>query len=277
MKILLTIIVVIITLSSCATASFSKYKSMGRVKKYDFYSYDLPKEFDGFRILFASDFHYESKFSRKRLLRLVDEVNKISPDVMLLGGDYIGRNGGNMDTLFHELSKIKTSYGIYAVMGNHDIGSHYSEIVSAMKSANVSIMENNSYVITQDSAHIIVTGVKNPFDLENNRFSPSETFSSKDFIVLVSHTPDYAEDVDVSNAYLILSGHTHGGQISFFKKFTPARRFSKYGSRFLTGFKENSKGTPIIITNGLGTSRKDFRLFTPSEVVLITLRRLEKE
>ena len=53
--------------TSCATASLSKYRGVGRIKQYDFYSYDVPSAFDGFRIGFASDFHYESRFTRKRL------------------------------------------------------------------------------------------------------------------------------------------------------------------------------------------------------------------
>ena len=67
--------------------------------------------------------------------------------------------------------------------------------------------------------------------------------------------------------------HTAG---SLFKKYSPVKH-SIYGNRFLTGWKENSKGTPIIITNGLGTSRVDVRLFTPSEVVLVVLHRVEKQ
>ncbi len=117
---------------------------------------------------------------------------------------------------------------------------------------------------------------KNPFDLKKNGDSPSQHFPADDFIILLTHTPDYAEDTDVSNANLVLAGHTHGGQVSLFKKYSPVKH-SIYGNRFLTGWKENSKGTPIIITNGLGTSRVDVRLFTPSEVVLVVLHRVEKQ
>lgn len=63
--------------------------------------------------------------------------------------------------------------------------------------------------------------------------------------------------------------------MSLFKKYSPVKH-SIYGNRFLTGRKENSAGVPIIITNGLGTSRMNVRLFTPSEVVLVVLHRVEK-
>ena len=95
---------------------------------------------------------------------------------------------------------------------------------------------------------------------------PSDAIS-----ILLSHQVKYSRDHAKYPISLQLSGHTHGGQVSLFKRWTPAGNFSKYGSRFLTGLKHNSQGIPVIISNGLGTSRKDIRLFTPSEVVLVIL------
>ena len=83
-------------MSSCATASFSKYKGVGRIKRYDFYSAQLPDSFDGFRMAFASDFHYESRFTARRLSGMVRALQSTDADVLLLGGDYRGREGGSM-------------------------------------------------------------------------------------------------------------------------------------------------------------------------------------
>ena len=92
-----------VVLSSCATASFSEYKGVGRVKRYDFYSAQLPDSFDGFRIAFASDFHYESRFTARRLPGAVRALQSADADVLLLGGDYRGRDGGDVDELFPDL------------------------------------------------------------------------------------------------------------------------------------------------------------------------------
>ena len=75
---------------------------------------------DGFRIGFASDFHYESRFTRKRLDNAIRALQSLNADVLLLGGDYGSPKGGDMDTLFTALGKVLTPYGIYGVMGNHD-------------------------------------------------------------------------------------------------------------------------------------------------------------
>lgn len=258
-------------LSSCATASFSKYKGVGRIRQYDIYNNQLPESFNGFRIAFATDFHYESRFTAKRLPNLVRALQSVDADVLVLGGDYRGREGGNVEELFKALQQISTPYGTYAVMGNHERGEADSLARKAMKDCGVKLLEHRVDTLWKGNQFIEICGIRNPFELKRNGVSPTLTLKPEDFVVMVTHTPDYVEDVDVSNTDLALAGHTHGGQVSLFKRWTPAGNFSKYGNRFLTGLKHNSQGIPVIISNGLGTSRKDVRLFTPSEVVLIVL------
>ena len=155
-------------------------------------------------------------------------------------------------------------------MGNHERGENDTLARKAMNETGVRLLEHSTDTIHKGKSFILITGIRNPFDLKNNGISPTLSAAPKDFVIMLTHTPDYAEDTDISNTDLVLAGHTHGGQISFFNRWTPAK-FSKYGNRFLTGKKYNSAGIPIIISNGLGTSRRDIRLFTPSEIVLIVL------
>lgn len=263
-------------LPSCATASFSKYKGVGRIKQYDFYSEQVPDSFDGFRIAFATDFHYESRFTAKRLPGAVRALHATDADVLLLGGDYRGRNGGNVGELFAALRQVHTRYGTYAVMGNHERGEADTLVRRAMAHTGVRLLEHEVDTLWKGNEYILVCGIRNPFDLKRNGVSPTLALSPDDFVVMLVHTPDYVEDVDVSNTDLALAGHTHGGQVSLFRRWTPAH-FSKYGNRFLTGLRYSSRGIPVIISNGLGTSRKDVRLFTPSEVVLVVLHKKKSE
>ena len=229
-------LIVSAALTSCATASFSKYKGIGRIKTYHISSKDVPPCFDGFRIAFATDFHYESRFGRKRLPSLVKALASLDADVLLLGGDYRGRNGGDVGELFDAISGVKMPYGIYAVMGNHERGENDSLVRKAMDKTGVVLLEHKVDTIARDCGRIMICGIRNPFDLEHNGVSPT----------------------------------LYGGQVSLFNKWSPAK-FSKYGNRFLTGKKTNTAGIPVIISNGLGTSRKDIRLFTPSEIILVIL------
>ena len=265
------IITACLALTSCATASFSKYKGVGRIKRYEIYNEQVPDSFNGFRIAFASDFHYESRFDAKRLHGAIRALQAADADVLLLGGDYRGREGGDMEELFSALAQVKTRFGTYAVMGNHERGESDTLVRQAMAHTGVRLLEHKTDTLWKGNEYILICGIRNPFDLKRNGVSPTLALRAEDFVVMLVHTPDYVEDTDVSNTDLALAGHTHGGQVSLFRRWSPAH-FSKYGNRFLTGLKHNSQGIPLIITNGLGTSRKDIRLFTPSEVVVVELK-----
>ena len=259
----------VLSLSSCA--SLSKFPGVGRIKKYEFHSERIPSAFDGFRIVFASDFHYKSKFKERQLRNAVRAMNAVSPDLLLMGGDY-QESCEVVRELFAELSRVKAPYGKIGVLGNNDYERCRDEIIRVARLYGMKMLEHQHDTIYKECQQIIISGVRNPFDLVHNGVSPTLSLSPDDFVVLLTHTPDYVEDVDVSNTDLALAGHTHGGQVTFLRLIVPETG-SKYGKRFLSGKACNSKGIPVITTNGLGTSRKNIRFCAPSEIVLIVLRR----
>ena len=157
---------------------------------------------------------------------------------------------------------------------NHETPADKSteQIRECMERHQIRVLEHRNDTVWHDSSFIIVSGVRNPFDLKANGISPTLALHDSDFVILLTHTPDYVEDVPVPHTDLALAGHTHGGQVSFFRLWTP-QTGSKYGSRLLTGRRTDSHGLPVIITNGLGTSRLPVRFCSPSEIVEITLKR----
>lgn len=256
-------------LTSCASLNVNN-PGVGRVKKYTFAHKDVPESFNGYRIAFISDLHYPSLFNKKRLNQLVRTIEKKHPQVLLMGGDYC-EGCRHVSELLEGLSRITTEHGTVAVLGNHDYADCYEEIVSGMKRNCIRLLEHQVDTLRRGEEQILVAGVRNPFDLDANGKSPALGLSDDDFVILLVHTPDYAEEVSVEHADLALAGHTHGGQVTLFGLYAPALK-SDYGSRFRTGMKQNSEGAPILVTNGLGTSRRNVRMFAPSEVVLITLK-----
>ena len=169
----LLLLLSLFVLSSCATASFSRYKGVGRIKTYHIESSDLPASFDGFRMAFATDFHYESRFSHKRLHSMTDALRSLDADVLLLGGDYRGRNDGNVDELFYALKTVGTPYGTYAVMGNHEHGENDSLVRKAMAETGVKLLEHATDTLWRGEGFILITGIRNPFDLGRNGISPT--------------------------------------------------------------------------------------------------------
>lgn len=268
---IIIIIASLLLFTSCRTALHSSYPGIGRVKQYDFYSKEIPEAFNGFRIAFASDFHYKSKFKDKALQSTVLALQNMHPDLLLLGGDY--QEGCDfVPRLFKELSRVKAPFGTFGIMGNNDYERCYEEIIREMTHYGMKVLEHACDTVKIGNDRLILAGIRNPFDLVRNGVSPTLPLSPDDFVVMLTHTPDYAEDVDISNTDLVLAGHTHGGQITLGRLIVPSTG-SKYGKKFLSGRSETSKGIPVITTNGLGTSRMKLRLFAPSEVVLLVLHR----
>lgn len=251
--------------SSCATLSKN---GVGRVRHYTVKSERLPLAFDKFEVAFLSDIHYPSKFTRKRLGKIVCTLQNLKPDVLLLGGDYV-TSDEYIDELFDSLSAIKPSYGIYAVMGNHEL--RWNEAVTeAMKQHGIRLLNDENVALAADSSVIYLSGIANSFNVDSLTVSPADVVFDSAFTILLAHTPDYAEDTD-ARADLVLSGHTHGGQVSLFGMFTPVKN-THYGTRFLRGFNYTDAGVPVITTNGVGTSRRKLRFCVPSEIVVVTLR-----
>jgi predicted MPP superfamily phosphohydrolase len=248
--------------------SFS-HSGVSRVVRYDVYGSDIPIAFDGFRIAFISDLHYKSKFKQKGLASLVKMLCYLSPDLLLMGGDY--QEGCEyVPELMDSLSMVHPPFGIVGVMGNNDYERCHDSIVSIMRSYGMKVLEHQLDTITKGLSRIIIAGVRNPFDLKRNGISPTLSLHDRDYVILLTHTPDYVEDVDNSHTDLALAGHTHGGQATLFGLYAPIVP-SHYGQRFLRGLKYSSAGIPIIITNGIGTSRNNIRMFAPSEIVIIVL------
>ena len=101
------------------------------MKEYVVENEDIPPAFDGFKLAFVSDLHYPSLFSHKRLVKLVSCLKDLSPDILLLGGDYV-TSADSIAPLFTALSSATPEYGIYAVPGNHD-RRNLSQISAAMQ------------------------------------------------------------------------------------------------------------------------------------------------
>ena len=117
---------------------------------------------------------------------------------------------------------------------------------------------------------LFVVGIGDSFAVDTLAPGLDTQLATESFVVMLAHTPDYAERTQTT-ADLVLSGHTHGGQVSLFGFYTPVKN-TMYGTRFLRGRNTTSSGATVVTTNGVGTSRKKIRFLVPSEIVVITLK-----
>lgn len=252
-------------ISSCATFSGS---GVGRVKHYVVESDRLPAPFDGVTVAFISDLHFPSKFTPKRLRKLVARLRDEAPDVLLLGGDYAA-SSEQAKSLFPAFSSLDIAYGKYAVLGNHDTRLR-DTLQAVMERAGVRLIVDEPVRIERGGCSIALVGVGNSFSPSPAVLGMLSSLFSSGYTIALAHTPDFAQDTDAA-CDLVLAGHTHGGQVSLLGFYTPVKN-TKYGKRFLRGLNKTSKGVPVITTNGVGTSRRKVRFCVPSEIVIITLR-----
>jgi uncharacterized protein len=248
------------------------------VKEYTFRSPDVPASFDGTRIVLVTDIHRGPFVSQDRVASWVKRVNALKPDLVLLGGDYVYLGTRYASSCFAELKNLEAPLGIYAVLGNHDYGDYTkgedgpNPVVQAIKAAGITLLRDDAVWIKKGSERIRLGGVSD-YSVDKPRFTPTVKDTSKDdLVLLLSHEPDYAEDLPAGAIDLVMSGHTHGGQVTLFGRWA-FKVPSKYGQKYRTGMVKTDL-TTVIISNGMGTSTiPPIRIFCRPQIVVITLER----
>lgn len=271
------IILLLTALLSLASCTSLRYAGVNRVRNYNISSPEIPETFNGYRIAFASDFHLESKFKERQLHGTVKALQALAPDVLLLGGDY--QEGCEyVAPLFDALAQTTPPDGTYAVLGNNDYERCTELIRATMQAHGIVLLEDSMATIHRGADSIIVWGANayaGRYPTAPRRksiaYTNSKARGQEDFVVLLIHTPDYVEEPEAGMADLSLAGHTHGGQVTLFGLYAPITA-SRYGMKYRTGLKRSRHGTPIIISNGLGTSRRPIRMFAPTDIIVVTLR-----
>lgn len=232
---------------------------------------DVPDNFVGKKIIFASDFHLDEYYSPERLADVVTRINAAKPDIIVLGGDYVTDDETYLEICFAQLAKLQAPLGVYGVTGNHDSVANYRLTVKYMKSAGIIPLENDTRWIEIDGQKIKLGGVKTSYGQISDAEPTTDNTEADDFVVLISHNPDFAEELHTDRIDLMLSGHTHGGQVTLFGLWAPYLP-SDYGQRYLKGIVETN-GITVLVTNGTGTSALPIRFFARPQYDVIVLEK----
>lgn len=242
-----------------------------KLRKLEFKFDDLPHGFDNTTILFISDLHLDCMEGIAQ--KVQDIVEKLEPDLCLLGGDYRTESWGSFSkALFHLknlLDHIQTRHGIYAVLGNHDC----LEMVSPLKEKNVTFLVNDAKSIEKDGDRIWIAGVDDPSYFEGQDLG--ETFDripDNNFTIFMAHTPGIYQETAAYSPQLYLCGHTHAGQIQL-PYFGPVVTHFNGPGEMVHG-KWFYKGMQGYTSSGAGTSGLPVRFGCRGEVVFITLKRI---
>lgn len=266
-------------LITCVGFSYSYYEARAIcVKEYTFSKDNIPQSFDGKKIIFISDIHFDKYFGQQELSSLVGRINERKPDIIVLGGDYSKKGDEYLPFFFSEISKLQSKYGVYFVLGNHDHWEDKELIQNGLINCGFLPCDNQSYWLKIGNDSIKIGGVGDFWEDEQLISNTTSDVNSDDFCILLSHNPDYIEVVDDDKIDLMLSGHTHGGQVTIFGLWAPIMpstmhpEYLQTGQKYRYGWKEKHN-ISIYITSGIGMGSFPFRFFAKPEIVEITLKR----
>ncbi len=258
----------------------------------EIYVPNLPKEFDKLKIVQFSDLHLGGWYSEATVQKTVALINAQNPDIVFFTGDLVTLSTKETEGYDTILSKIKSKFGVYSVLGNHDYGGYIQwashsardmnlhELMGFQERIGWKLLMNQSVEIKIDTSRIIISGVENWGDA--SRFPKladiNKALSKMDvngtIVLLLSHDPtywNYAIRDKHPEIPVTFSGHTHGMQVGI--------RFSKNGENilkncfpYLEGLYQNRKKTQqLFINRGIGSVGYPGRLGLGPEISVITL------
>lgn len=232
---------------------------------------DVPQSFVGKKIVFLSDIHHDRFFTRSRVADVVQKVNDLEPDIIILGGDYVFGDKKYIEPVFEELAKLKAKMGVYGVTGNHDDWEDRDLTVASMKKAGITVLDDKTQWLQIGDQKIKLAGIGWYLTYKPNIAPLIRDAKTDDFVLLACHTPDFAEDLETDKIDLMLSGHTHGGEVTLFGLWAPYVP-SDYGQKYRTGLVETGK-TTVLVSNGVGNSFLPIRFFARPQINIVILEK----
>lgn len=226
----------------------------------------------GLKIVLISDLHLGAVNSEKRLESIVKNINRLEPDIVCIAGDIFNDDYNAIqhpEKAIDLFKSMKSTYGVYGSLGNHDGGKTFDKMIDFLKRSNIKLL-NDEYVIVDE--RLVLFGRVDPSPIggfgELKRKDMTETIASLDMnmpVVVMDHTPSrleqYGEKVD-----LVLSGHTHKGQIFPGNLITNAVFAVDYGH-----YQKDSSSPHVIVSSGVGTWGMPMRVGSNNEIVSIYL------
>lgn len=249
---------------------------------------NLPSAFHGMRIGQITDIHAGPLVPRELIKKGVDLIMSKQPDMIVLTGDFVsgatkilwttygGFKQKHFDYCMKELGRLKAPMGVFAVLGNHDFWSGpavTAKIVSGLQGIGVRVLQNECKLIKKEEQNLYLLGVDDYWEDSYSLTKALHGIPEDVCRILLSHNPDINQDIEFLKARidLIISGHTHGGQIVvpfFGAPYLP----SPFGQKYRAGLvKDGERKT--YVSRGLGLFFVPVRLNCPPDVSLLILSR----
>lgn len=242
----------------------------------------LPPEWEGLRIAHLSDFHAGGPNVRLSMLgRAKQQALAFRPDLIALTGDFY--DNGRLAPTGYLYTHWPAGVPVFAVTGNHDHRggpARYQALLSELTSAGVEVLQNQAVAREVRGRSAWIVGVDDP---HSRRARVVDAFAGVppdgDVLLYLAHSPSIMESTPVGAARLALTGHTHGGQIRldprgkvpFIQQVRRLKHLPDQPDLPIAHGWHWRRGTPVIISDGLGVSTLPARVRTRPQVILIEL------
>ena len=246
------------------------------------YIIETDKEVGNFRVALLSDSHTGTTFHGDGFAEHMKEIEKQNPDVVLVAGDFVDDDTTKEDMIrcCQALGEIKTTYGVYYVFGNHDKGYYPSDYRGYTGDDLVAELEKNGVTVLQDQNVLIDNRVyiigrqDRSEDVEKGKGRADMATLTQDlddskFSIVMDHQPADYEAQAASGVDLVVSGHTHGGQL--FPLMNIENLTGLGGDDKVYGY-EKRDNTNFIVTSGISDWAIKFKTGCRSEYVLIDIQ-----
>ena len=241
----------------------------------------LAPDLQGMRIVQLSDIHMDNFTEPFFLRRVIERINQLKPDAVFLTGDFV-TSSENLISVAHKAAwqcaailRELECRSVYAALGNHDVIAGSAEVESALRGSGVNVVRNSYLPIERGSGRLWLAGLDDPLVGRPNldaAIPESIRGVRNEPVVLLCHAPDYAARVQAHPAGqavdLMLSGHTHGGQIRL--PLIGALVLPPMGQRYIEGWFQLGR-MRLYVNRGIGTIGLPFRLDCPPEITVFTL------
>jgi predicted MPP superfamily phosphohydrolase len=228
----------------------------------------LPGAFSGLRVVQISDIHHGLFLPREWLVEAVQQTNRLNADMVVLTGDFVSYSRANIEPAAEILSRLRARCGVFAVLGNHDFRVGADAVTSALMRHRVQVLRNQHIRLQLGGECIYVAGVDDygyGADVRRAvRGIPRDAAT-----VLLAHNPRIISLASRHGVSLVLSGHTHGGQVNLPLIGTVYGR-SPERLRYKIGW-DRLGTTQIYVSRGIGTIVLPWRLRCPAEIAHLEL------
>ena len=238
------------------------------IERQEIYLPRLPAKLNGLRVVHLSDLHYGPLVNPRHLERAVKVANDLRPDLIALTGDYISQDRMYAAPCAEVVGKLRALHGIYAVLGNHDHWTDAALIADLFRAEGIRVLINEGSRMDLRGESFWLAGVDDTMvGLEDLSLALAGA-RHNELKLLLAHNPTILRRAARAGVDLVLSGHTHGGQVTWRSEKSNSGRPRR---RMLRGLGRRGN-TQIYVTRGLGTVVLPIRYGCPPEISVLDLR-----